>query len=153
MENNNEIIANISNIIFDNKEKLCNKDFLDLNNQLKELYNNLNDINNDNDNDSDDDDDNDEEPFNIFDEEPAQEFSDEWWNWYKDVKFTEGCYCLLLNSRTKKLYKGTLMSICPIEKKARFALFHDWETGQRANRLVKINYNNKRSLYRFADHI
>jgi hypothetical protein len=141
MEKNKEIIANISNIIFDNKEKLSNKDFLDLNNQLKELFNNLNDNDNDNPNDA------------LINAEPRIAFSYEWWDWYKEVKFNVGCHCLLMNSKTKKLYKGTLMEIFPNERKAKFALFHDWQTGEQKNIQVIINYNNKKSLYRFSDHI
>lgn len=142
MEKNNELLTNINNIIFFNQEKFNDQDYLDLTNQLKELYDNLN---------YDDDDSDDEDDDYLEPEEPAERFTIDWWNWAEYKGMSVGRNCILLNTRTKIEYTAFLFETDYINHKAKFVLCQELISEIAVNREVKINFNNKKSLYRFVD--
>jgi len=142
----------INNIIFDNKEKMNDNDYIEIQNKSKKIFDELNDMSDlidklnkwkelyeelyDESNISDDEEED-------FEEEEIELYSETYW------ELERGNSCLLTNTRTKVEYYATINEIFPNLKKVEFQLLKEFHTDKKVNRKVKINFDNKNSLYSY----
>ena len=142
----------INNIIFDNKEKMNDNDYIEIQNKSKKIFDELNDMSDlidklnkwkelyeelyDESNISDDEEED-------FEEEEIELYSETYW------ELERGNSCLLTNTRTKVEYYASINEIFPNLKKVEFQLLKEFHTDKKVNRKVKINFDNKNSLYSY----
>tara|TARA_Y100000114_G_C11525874_1_gene215683 strand:- start:46 stop:513 length:468 start_codon:yes stop_codon:yes gene_type:complete len=152
MENTKKLFMEINNIIFDNKEKMNDNDYIEIQNKSKKIFDELNDMSDlidklnkwkelyeelyDESNISDDEEED-------FEEEEIELYSETYW------ELERGNSCLLTNTRTKVEYYATINEIFPNLKKVEFQLLKEFHTDKKVNRKVKINFDNKNSLYSY----
>ena len=142
----------INNIIFDNKEKMNDNDYIEIQNKSKKIFDELDNMSDlidklnkwkelyeelyDESNISDDEEED-------FEEEEIELYSETYW------ELERGNSCLLTNTRTKVEYYATINEIFPNLKKVEFQLLKEFHTDKKVNRKVKINFDNKNSLYSY----
>jgi ribosomal protein L16 Arg81 hydroxylase len=149
MENTKKLFMEINNIIFDNKEKMNDNDYIEIQNKSKKIFDELNNMSDlidklnefselfDEFNKSDDEEED-------FEEEEIELYSETYW------ELERGNCCLLTNTRTKVEYYAHINEIFPNLKKVEFILDKEFHTDKKVNRKVKINFDNKKSLYSYC---
>ena len=81
---------------------------------------------------------------NLFEEEYIETYSETYW------ELEQGNSCLLTNTRTGVEYWASINEIFPNLKKVEFRLEREFHTNKKVNRKVKINFDNKKSLYSYC---
>mgnify|MGYP001547179359 CR=1 FL=1 len=71
-------------------------------------------------------------------------FSEEWWN------NERGITAFLTNKKTGQEYYAELINVLPEKKKVEFNLRKEFPSMKPVNKNVKINMNNKNSLYEYT---
>jgi hypothetical protein len=153
MENTKQLFMEINNIIFDNKEKMNDNDYIEIQNKSKKIFDELDNMSDlidklnkwkelyeelSNEFDLDDE----EEDFD--EEEEIELYSETYW------ELERGNCCILTNTRTNVEYYATINEIFPNLKKVEFQLLKEFHTSKKVNRKVKINFDNKKSLYSYC---